>query len=109
MNSLKQQFTHILSGVEKYLWRSIAGLSFEDDKRVEKIASLCGGTKSKVVIWKGQHGLGLAWNDILYYSYRFEKLPTDKEVILIYQYGIELFVRLMRLGKIKIEDGSNVN
>lgn len=103
MSPLKQTFTQIFSGVEKYLWRSIAGLSFEDDKRVEKIASLCGVNKSKVVIWKQQHRIGLTWNDVLYYAYRFEKLPTDKEVILIYQYGIELYVRLMRHGKIKME------
>src|SRR5579859_6698151 len=97
--NLKQQFKEILSEIPKALLRSAYGLSFEDDKRVEIIAKLCNMDKYHVVMWRSKQRLRLSWETILYFAYRFEKLPNDEEIVLIYQYGINLYIRLKRLNK----------
>lgn len=104
MLSLRQQFKEafkeMIAEIPKMVLRSAYGLSVEDEKRVDMIEKLCGIEKYKLVMWRSKQILRISWEDILYFAYRFEKLPTNDEIILIYQYGLSLYIRLKRLNKI---------
>lgn len=100
MLSLKQQFKEVLAEIPKALLRSAYGLSVEDEKRVDKIVELIGIEKYKIVMWRLKQRLRLSLDDTLHFAYRFERLPTEDEIIQVYHYGLGLFVRLKRLNKI---------
>lgn len=104
MLSLKQQFKEVFKEmmveIPKMVLRSAYMLSVEDEKRVDKIVELSGIEKFKVVMWRSKLRVRLSWTDTLYFVYRFERLPTEDEIIQVYQYGLGLYVRLKRLNKI---------
>lgn len=104
MLSLKQQFKEafkeMMVEIPKMVLRSAYGLSVDEEKQVDKIVELCGVEKFKVVMWRSKLRVRLSWIDTLYFAYRFERLPTEDEIIQVYQYGLSLFVRLKRLNKI---------
>lgn len=106
MISLKQQliwsFKLTMDGIEQYLFRLVAGLSVEDDKKLTKICEICEVEKHTVIEWRDRQKLKPTWGDILGFTYRFERLPNDDEAILLWNYGISLFVRLKRMNKIPV-------